>query len=83
MSNLVVVAEFEEAAAMDVDPAGIIYVADAGRHGIVKIDQNGDQSIFGGPGESEGQFDGPADIDVTNGLVDGSSASEKVTVAVT
>ena len=69
VANLPVVAEFEEASAMDIDPVGIIYVADAGRHGIVKIDRDGEKRTFGGPGESEGQFDGPADIDVTNGLV--------------
>ncbi|MFK7843874.1 MAG: NHL repeat-containing protein [Rhodothermales bacterium] len=61
---------FEEAAALDIDPAGRLYVVDKGTHSVHQLTSTGDLiNQFGGPGDGEGQFDSPADIDVTNGLV--------------
>ena len=69
-ADLSLIAEFEEAAALDVDPSGLIYVVDQGAHSLLQFDQAGSRlQTFGGPGDGEGQFDSPADIDATNGLV--------------
>ncbi|MEM8484692.1 MAG: NHL repeat-containing protein [Bacteroidota bacterium] len=70
VQDLEAVAFFEEAVAVDIDPAGVVYVVDAGAHHIAKISAEGKVlQHLGGPGEGEGQFDTPADVDVTNGLV--------------
>ena len=64
------IASFDEAAALAIDPAGMIYVVDRGRHHIRVLSPDGrPRHTFGGPGRTEGQFDEPADIDPTNGLV--------------
>ena len=61
---------FDDARAIEADPFGALYVADAGRHVVMKLDTTGAfiESI-GGPGSREGTFDRPMDIDPTNGLV--------------
>jgi len=70
LSDLQLLARFEEAVALDVDPAGQLYVVDRGRHSIYKLSPEGEKlQEYGGPGQGEGQFDSPADIDATNGLV--------------
>ena len=61
---------FEEARAVSVNPAHQLYVVDQGTHSIHLLDRDGVLlSELGGPGLSEGQFDEPADIDPTNGLI--------------
>ncbi len=63
-------AAFEDARALAVDPAGILYVADAGRDVLVRLLPYGvGPSVLGGPGAEEGQFHDPSGIDPTNGLV--------------
>lgn len=63
------VASFEEARAVRLDPAGTIYVVDAGLDAVVRISADGsDRQALGGPGFALGTFDGPADVDPTNGL---------------
>ena len=70
VSDLVAIATFEEAVSLDIDPAGTLYVVDAGSHSIMQLTPEGEvMQQLGGPGDGEGQFDSPADIDVTNGLV--------------
>ncbi len=64
------IASFDEAVALDIDPTGVVYVVDAGAHALLRLEPDGTRiQQLGGPGEGEGQFDTPADIDVTNGLV--------------
>ena len=64
------IALFEEAANMAVDPAGKIYVIDRGSSSLKVLSAEGSLlHEFGGPGGAEGQFDDPADIDPTNGLI--------------
>jgi DNA-binding beta-propeller fold protein YncE len=56
--------------ALAVGPRGMLYLADAGNHTVRILNRDGllvDE--FGGPGTGDGQFDGPSDIDPTNGLV--------------
>lgn len=68
--ELTLLAVFDEATSLDIDPAGLIYVVDQGAHNILQLDASGVLlQTFGGPGDGEGQFDSPADIDATNGLV--------------
>ena len=63
-------ATFVDARAVAVDPSGAIYVVDAGRDAVVKLDANGAVvATLGGPGLGANSFDGPADVDPTNGLV--------------
>lgn len=63
-------ARFEDARAVGIDPGGTVYVADAARDVIVRLPQEeGRAEVLGGPGSDAGQFDGPADVDPTNGLV--------------
>lgn len=63
-------ARFDEARRVAVDPAGKLYVADTGRDGVVRLRPDGGiEAILGGPGAGEGQFDDPMDVDPTNGLV--------------
>lgn len=61
---------FEDARAVGADPFGALYVADAGRHAVVKFDTTGASiAVIGGPGSREGAFDEPTDVDPTNGLI--------------
>ncbi len=61
---------FGGARAVAVDPFGIVYVADAARHVVVKITATGAlEAVLGGPGSREGEFDEPSGLDATNGLV--------------
>lgn len=61
---------FENARALAVDPAGRLYIADAGEDVIVQLDADGQLLAYlGGPGTREGEFAEPSDIDPTNGLV--------------
>lgn len=70
-------AAFEDARALGIDPAGRVYVADAGAAVVVRLtpagaDPTGERLVaerLGGPGSEEGQFYEPADVDPTNGLV--------------
>jgi len=63
-------ARFEEARAVAVDPAGLIYVADAGADVVYRLRADGAvEAVLGGPGTGEGQFDKPSDVDPTNGLI--------------
>lgn len=61
---------FLDARGIGVDPIGALYVADAGRDVIVKMDPMGLLlATIGGPGSREGEFDDPGAVDPTNGLV--------------
>ena len=69
---------FTQARALAVDPAGRLYVADAGADVIVRLTPtpptDGAPSGFaaerlGGPGTDVGQFFEPSDVDATNGQV--------------
>ncbi len=61
---------FDDARGIESDPFGALYVADAGRHVIVKLDTTGLLvERIGGPGSRESSFDRPMDVDPTNGLV--------------
>ncbi len=63
-------ARFREARALAVDPAGRLYVVDAGQDAVLQLDAGGRTlAVVGGPGSGEGEFDQPADVDPTNGLV--------------
>lgn len=65
-------AAFEEARALGIDPAGRVYVADAGADVVVRLTPVGASLVaerLGGPGSEEGQFYEPSDVDPTNGLV--------------
>ena len=63
-------ASFQEARALGVAPSGQLFVADSGRDVVVQLDTNGRvMEVLGGPGVEPGEFDTPADIDPTNGLV--------------
>ncbi|MFB6250055.1 MAG: NHL repeat-containing protein [Salinibacter sp.] len=63
-----VLARFREARALAVDPTGRLYVADAGRD-VVRVLAPDGTSLFtlGGTGARAGEFDGPLDLDPTNG----------------
>lgn len=64
-----VIARFQEAAALDVDPTGRLYVADAGRDVVRILDREGrNEATLGGSGTRESEFDTPVDLDPTNGL---------------
>ncbi len=68
--GVVVVSGLSGASSLRVDPAGLIYIADPGRH-VVDVRRR-DGSLFyvlGGPGTGQEQFDGPVDVDPTNGLL--------------
>ena len=59
-----------DARGLGVDPAGLLYVADAGRDVVVKMDADGRLlATIGGPGSQQGEFDDPSGVDPTNGLV--------------
>jgi hypothetical protein len=67
-SKPTVIARFQEAAALDVDPMGRLYVADAGRDAVQVFDADGTvQATLGQSGTRAGEFDGPMDLDPTNG----------------
>ena len=61
-------APFREARAMAVDPTGQLYVADAGRDLVRIFDASGAEvAALGSSGIRAGEFDGPSDLDPTNG----------------
>jgi len=63
-----VLAQFEEARALAVDPRGRLYVADAGRSVVAIFEADGTRrDVLGGAGTRPGTFDTPSDIDPTNG----------------
>lgn len=63
-------AAFDDARALASDPLGFLYVADAGRHVVVKLQASGAvETVLGGPGSREGEFDEPSGIEPTNGLI--------------
>ena len=65
----VLVASFDDARAVAADPSGTLYVADQGLDAVVSIRPDGSgRQVVGGPGFASGTFDGPADVDPTNGL---------------
>ncbi len=65
-----ILAHFQDARALAVDTRGFLYVADAGRDVVDKLAPDGTVlASIGGPGSDHGQFDGPSDVDPTNGLV--------------
>jgi hypothetical protein len=67
-SDSALVARFREASALAVDPTGQLYVADAGRDVVRTFRRDGRElPSLGGPGTRAGEFDGPADLDPTNG----------------
>lgn len=63
-----VLAQFEEAQALAVDPRGRLYVADAGRDIVAVLDRTGTRRmVLGGSGTRAGAFDTPSDVEPTNG----------------
>ena len=63
-----VLAQFEEARALAVDPRGRLYVADAGRDVVNIYESDGTRrDVLGGTGTQPGAFDAPSDMDPTNG----------------
>ena len=63
-----VLAQFEEARALAVDPRGRLYVADAGRDVVSIYESDGTRrDVLGGAGTQPGAFDTPSDVDPTNG----------------
>ena len=70
ITEAVELATFVEARALAADPSGVLYVVDGGRDVVQKLASTGAVlATLGGPGAGEGEFDGPTDIDPTNGLV--------------
>ena len=68
--GLGLLASFDEATALGVDPSGGVYVADAGQDVIVQLALDGTiEARHGGSGVQPGAFDAPAAIDPTNGLM--------------
>lgn len=62
------IARFRDAQALAVDPLGRLYVADAGRDVVRIMDRTGQTlETLGGSGTRAGEFDGPTDVDPTNG----------------
>jgi len=62
-------ARFDDATALAIDPAGRLYVTDAGPDAVVQLAANGTvEARYGGPGTQPGAFDAPEDLDATNGL---------------
>ncbi len=66
----VIVRGLAAASSLKLDTEGRLYIADPGRH-VVDIRQpDGRQAyVLGGPGTRESEFDEPADVDPTNGLL--------------
>ena len=64
------IGEFVGARAINSSPGGAHYIVDEAASLIYQFDDNWNfVRKHGGPGISEGQFDGPLDIDPTNGLI--------------
>ena len=64
-----VIATFEEARSLGVDPNQILYVADARESTVTVVTPDGRVLVtLGGRGAEAGAFDEPADVDPTNGL---------------
>lgn len=60
----------EQATSLRLDPAGLLYIADPGRHVVdVRRPDGTEVFVLGGPGASGSQFDGPMDVDPTTGLL--------------
>lgn len=67
-ADLTEIATFREATALAVDPLGRLYVADAGRDVVRILRRTGETlTTVGGSGTRAGEFDGPRDLDPTNG----------------
>lgn len=65
-----VLARFDDARALAVDPRGRLYVAEAARDVVEILGPRGQRrTVLGGSGMQAGAFDTPADIDPTNGQV--------------
>ena len=65
-----VLARFDNARALAVDPRGRLYVADAARDVVSVLGPGGRQRmVLGGSGTRAGEFDTPSDVDPTNGQV--------------
>lgn len=63
-----VLARFQEASALAVDPTGRLYVADAGPDVVRVLGPDGAvRATLGGTGTRAGEFDDPLDLDPTNG----------------
>jgi sugar lactone lactonase YvrE len=63
-----VLAQFEDAQSLAVDPRGRLYVADAGRDVVEILSPGGERlDVIGGSGTRVGEFDLPSDVDPTNG----------------
>lgn len=59
----------QDAVALDVTTSGEIFVVEAGRHRVLKLSAEGVRlDSLGAVGSGDYQFDGPTDIDATNGL---------------
>jgi len=70
ITGATVLVRFDAARALSVDPAGRLYVVDVGRDAVLQLGPDGTRlAILGGPGTEDGQFDEPADVDPTNGLL--------------
>lgn len=65
-----VVSGLSQATSIRVDPEGLLYIADLGRH-VVDIRRVDGSPLhrLGGPGTGDQQFDSPMDVDPTNGLI--------------
>lgn len=64
------VAEFDEAVSIAASPDGAFYVVDQGASTIHQFGAGGSFARrLGGPGSAAGQFDAPAAMDPTNGLI--------------
>ena len=65
-----VLARFDNARALAVDPRGRLYVADAARDVVSVLGPGGRQKmVLGGSGTRAGEFDTPSDVDPSNGQV--------------
>ncbi len=61
--------EFRDPKGISVDPAGNIYIVDAGRNLLVRFNASGDSTgEVGGYGWGDYQFDQPYDVCATNGI---------------
>ncbi len=61
--------EYPDPTALAVDPAGWVYLADAGTHRIFKLDSLGQvTAVIGGLGWGDEELDHPVSVDAANGL---------------